>query len=85
MVRPRKGTSVISPHLSELLWSRSRKQEGLQCAEKEEEGLYSYTLGKRVLGMQEGIWCGVGAHGLISASIVNAGYVTSGTVMGSSE
>lgn len=74
---------VISPHLSELFWSCSRKQDNLQCAGKEEEGLYPYTLRKMVLRMQEGNWYGVGAHGLISASIVNAGYVTSRIVMGS--
>lgn len=31
MVRPRKGMNVMSPHLSELLWS-CRRQEDLQCA-----------------------------------------------------
>lgn len=72
MVRPRKGTRVISPHSSELLWSCSRRQDNLQCAGEEEEGLYPYTLRKRKLRMQEGIWYGVDAHGLIAASIVNA-------------
>lgn len=34
MVRPRKGTKVISPHPLELLWSCSRRLEFLLCAGK---------------------------------------------------
>lgn len=40
-----------------------------------ERGTGSLSLGRRVLGMQ------VDAHGLVSASIVNAGYMMSRIVM----
>jgi len=75
VVRPRKGTRVISPHASELLWSCSRRQKCLSCAGKEEEGLRPSTLVKRVQGVQQWIWCGVRAHGLAAASAVYVGYV----------
>lgn len=42
-----------------------------------ERGTGSLSLGRRVLGMQ------VDAHGLVSASIVNAGYMMRRIVMGS--
>lgn len=83
MVRPRKGTRVISQHPSELLWSCGRRQKSLLCAAKEEEGLHPSTLGKRVQGVQEGIWCGVRARELVAVSIVYVGYVMSRIVMGS--
>lgn len=83
MVRPRKGTRVISPQLSKLLWYWGRRQESLLHAGKEEEGLWPTTLGKRVQGVQERIWCSACAHGLIAVSIVYVGYVMSRNVMGS--
>ena len=83
MVRPRKGTRVISPQPSELLWSWGRRQEGLLRTGKKEEGLRPTTLGKRVQGVQEGIWCGVRAHGLVAVSVVYVSYVMSRIIMGS--
>lgn len=47
MVRPMKGTRVISPQPAELLWSGGRKQE-------EEEALHPTTFGKRVQGCRKG-------------------------------